>query len=529
MNFDKSSIYYNGNVKLKKAGVKQIITVFEQQEFVRCKLDPHYFIRTYVKTISLDHGLVAFDLYPYQDRMIDHMANNRFSIFMTSRQMGKTTVAAGYILHQLIFNKTFTVAILANKGAQAREIIERVQLMYEELPFFLQPGVKVWNKGSITLGNKSRAFTAATSSSSVRGKSINLLYMDEFAHIENDVDFYQSTYPVIMSGETTKVIITSTPNGMNLFYKMWTEAKEKRNRFHALQIFWHEHPDRDEEWLREQESNMPPKQIAQEVHCEFHGSADTLISGSKLQRLAHVTPVRTENDGDFVIYALPVPGNSYVVTADTSEGVGRDSSVCSVIDVSQSPYRLVAKYRNNIIPPLLFAKTIWNIATHYNEACVVVESNSVGAIVCNELWYTYEYENMITTRAKDGENHVSGAARSAPGVRTTVRTKAIGCSNLKSLLESDMLICEDFDTILELSTFCAKGKSYEASKGKTDDCVMALVVFAWFANEPYFAEMVDLNVRSILRERLEESADFDMLTVYFVDGLEEPDAETLPI
>lgn len=528
MKIENSTIYYNGNTKLKKAGVRQVMTVFEQQEFVKCKFDVIYFIKNYVQIISLDEGVVPFHLFPYQEKMIRHMENNRFSIFMTSRQMGKTTVAAGYILHQLIFNKSFTVAILANKGAQAREIMERVQMMYEELPFFLQPGVKTWNKGSISLGNKSRAFTAATSSSSVRGKSINLLYMDEFAHIENDTEFYQSTYPVIMSGKTTKVIITSTPNGMNLFYKIWTEAQDGRSQYKALQIYWNEHPNRDEAWLREQESNMPPKQIAQEIHCEFHGSADTLLSGAKLQRMTHVNPEYVEKDGMFKIYRRPVPGLSYVVTADTSEGVGRDYSVCAVIDVSETPYRLVAKYRHNIIPPLLFAKTVWNIATYYNEAVVVVESNSVGSIVCNELWYTYEYENMITSKAFDGENRVSGAAKSQPGVRTTVRTKAIGCSNLKSLIEGDMLIVEDFDTIQEFAVFCAKGKSYEAVKGKTDDCVMALVVFAWFANEPYFAEMVDLNVRNILRDQLESMAEFDMLTVYFDDGLD-TSAETLPI
>ena len=263
-------------------------------------------------------------------------------------------------------------------------------------------------------------------------------------------------------------------------------------------------------------------------NCEFHGSADTLLSGAKLQRMTHVNPEYVEKEGMFKIYRRPVPGRSYVVTADTSEGVGRDYSVCAVIDVSETPYRLVAKYRHNIIPPLLFAKTVWNIATYYNEAVVVVESNSVGSIVCNELWYTYEYENMITSKAFDGENRVSGAAKSQPGVRTTVRTKAIGCSNLKSLIEGDMLIVEDFDTIQEFAVFCAKGKSYEAVKGKTDDFVMALVVFAWFANEPYFAEMVDLNVRNILRDQLESMAEFDMLTVYFDDGLD-TSAETLPI
>lgn len=515
---------YNGNIKLKRAGVVQSMNVFEVQEYKKCLVDIPYFIKNYVQIINLDVGLTYFHLHPYQEKMLNHMHDNRFSIFMTSRQMGKTTVAAAYLLHQLIFNKSFLVAILANKGDQAREIMARLQLMYEELPWWLQPGVKTWNKGSIHLGNGAKAFTGATSSSSIRGKSFNIVYMDEFAHIENDTEFYQSTYPVITSGKNTKVIITSTPNGMNLFYKIWMEATTGDNDYKALQIFWNEHPARDAEWLSEQERNMPPKQIAQEIHCAFHGSSDTLLSGSKLQKMLHKNP--SEVDGNLQVYEDALPGHSYVVTADTAEGVGRDFSVCSVIDVSEQPYRHVAKYRSNIIPPLMFAKTVHNIAVHYNEALVVVESNSVGAIVCNQLWYDHEYENMVTTKMKDGENVISGSGKSVPGVRTTVRTKSIGCSNLKSMVESDTLITYDFDTIQEFSTFVAKGKSYEAAKGKNDDCVMSLVLFAWFANEPYFAEMVDLDIKGILRDRLEEMADFEMLQVYFDDGIPEEARET---
>lgn len=530
---EQNTFFYNGNQKLKKAGVSVTLNVFQQQEFVRCMLDVMYFIKTYVKTVSLDFGLVPFELYPYQEKMISHMHENRFSIFMTSRQMGKTTTAAGYLLHQLIFNRQFTVAILANKGEQSVEVLARIKAMYEELPLWMQPGVKKWNEKSIYMGNKSRAFCATTSPSSIRGKSINILYIDEFAHIENDVEFYQSTYPVIMSGKTTKVIITSTPNGLNLFYKIWSESEDGRNDYKSLRVFWHEHPERDAQWLVTQERNMPPKQIAQEVHCEFLGSSDTLISGAKLQKMVHKTPIREENDGAYLIYAEPVEGHSYVGIADTSEGVGLDYSVCTVIDVTQQPYRIAAKYRSNAVPPLLFAKSCYEIFTRYNEAFAIVESNnSSGAIVCDELWNTYEYENMVTTKTSGGENRVTGGSRSIPGIRTTVRTKGIGCSSLKSLVESDLLVIEDFDMIQELSTFCldATGKTYKASKGKHDDTAMTLVLFGWFANEPYFTEMVDLNIRQILRDRLEDNSDFHMLTVYYDDGLEdfEEIIESLP-
>lgn len=510
---------YNGNINLKRAGVKSQMNVFEMDEYMKCFGDVKYFVKNYVKIIGLDEGIVPFVLYPFQERMLDTMADNRFSVHLTPRQFGKTQVAAAYLLHSVVFNREFTSAILANKGDQAREIMGRLQLMYESLPWFIQPGVKVWNKGSVALGNGSKVFTGATSSSSIRGRSVNLLMLDELAFVENDETFFQSTFPVISSGKSTKVIITSTPNGMNLFYKIWTEAEAGTNDFVPCRIKWQEHPKRDQDWFEEQERNMPPRQIAQEILTIFHGSSDTLLSGSALSRFVHKKPIREEHG--LQVYEEPIKGRTYVVTADTAEGVGRDSSVCSVFDVTEQPYKHVAKFRSNLIPPLLFAKTVYNMANHYNEAIVVVESNGYGGIITTELWHAYEYENMVTTKTNAGENVISGAKRSLPGVKTTVKTKAIGCSNLKSMIESGTLVTHDFDTIQEFSSFSSNGKSYAAAKGKTDDCVMAMVMFAWFTNEPYFAEMVDLDVRGMLRERLEALDEFNMLTPYFDDGTEE--------
>lgn len=511
---------YNSNIKLRRAGFKVPMNVFEREEFAKSFSDVKYFIKTYVKTISLDGGLVDFCLHPYQEKMIDTMHGNRFTIFMTSRQMGKTVTTAAYLLHQLIFNKSFTIAILANKGDQAQEIMERMQTMYEELPWWMQPGVVYWNKRSIKLGNKSRAFTGATTASSVRGKSINIVYMDEFAHIENDVAFYQSTYPVISSGKSSKVIITSTPNGMNLFYKLWTEAERGESAYKALQIFWHEHPHRDAAWLEEQLQNMPTKQVAQEIHCEFQGSSDTLISGQKLQQLVHKKPAFATKNDEMMIYEMPIKGHSYVATVDTAEGVGLDSSVCSIFDVTARPFKHVAKYRTNSVIPLLFAKHVNDIALRYNEALLIVEANnSSGGIICNELWNSHEYENMLTTKQVDNMTKITGQAKSIPGIRTTVKTKATGCTALKSLIETDTLITNDMDTISEFSTFCldSTGKTYKATKGKHDDCVMSLVIFAWFTNEPYFTEMTDSDIKASMRERLEEMESERMGSAGFFD------------
>lgn len=510
---------YLGNTKLKKAGVAVSMNIFEAEEYFKCMNDVIYFVKNYVKIISLDDGLVPFLLYPFQERMLESMRDNRFTIFLTPRQMGKTTVVAAFLLHQITFEKDFTIAILANKGDQAREIMGRIQLMYEEMPWWMQPGVKVWNKGSISLGNKSRAFTASTTSSSVRGKSLNCVYLDEFAHVENDVDFYQSTYPVITSGTKTKVIITSTSNGMNLYYKLFSDAVTSKNDYVPLKIKWQEHPKRDQAWYEEQCRNMSPRQVAQEINCEFHGSSDTLISGDTLQSLVVNDPIKIDNH--FKIYEFADKKKNYIVTADCSEGVGKDYSVCSVFDVTAQPYKHIAIYRDNMISPMLFAKVVFQIAMMFNEATLLVESNSIGTLVCNILWNDLEYENMLTTKLKDGDNVVSGSGRSIPGVRMTKRTKSLGCSQLKTFLESRSLILHDFDVINEFSTFVAKDNSYSAQKGKFDDCVMTFVLFAWFATESYFAEMVDSDVKGILRKRLEEMSENELLSLYYDDGTED--------
>lgn len=350
--------------------------------------------------------------------------------------------------------------------------------------------------------------------------SHNCVYLDEFAHVENDTEFYQSTYPVITSGSKTKVIITSTANGMNLFYKIWSEAEEGRNDYVPVRVAWNDHPKRDQAWFDEQCRNMPRKQVAQEILCEFLGSSDTLISGSKLQTLTFKKPTRGNDEGTLKLYEEPKPSHNYVVAVDVAEGTARDYSVCSVIDVTQQPYQQVAVYRSNLIPPLLFSKVVFDLGMKYNEALLVVENNNSGSIVCTHLWEEFEYENMLTTRIKDGENKISGI-RSVPGVKTTKKSKAIGCSSLKALIESDMLIVNDFDTVSEFSTFSLKGNSYEAEPGKNDDCVMTLVLFAWFYNEPYFSEMVDENVKGILLKRLEEIDENQMLNMWVDDGTED--------
>lgn len=517
--------YFDGQFGLLKAGLVFEYEYWMLEEIDKCRDDIEYFCSKYLKVVDLDRGIVPFNLYDYQVEMLNLMNDNRFTIFLTARQMGKTQTVAAYLLHEAIFNPDFEIAILANKETQAREIMSRFQLMYTMLPLWMQPGIRGWNKGDVWLGNGSRGtkvFCAATGGSSIRGRSINILYLDEFAFVQNDVEFYTSTYPTITAGSTTKVIITSTPHGLNQFYKIYHDAECGRGDYKYMEVRWDRHPRRDEEWKETQLRNMTQKQFDQEFDCAFLGSSDTLISGTKLQKLTYNEPINdTKAEPYWSVYSDPLPGASYVVTVDVSEGIGKDYSIVTVIDVTQKPFIQVAKYRCNTIVPLMLADVAYRVAVKYNHAPLIVESNSIGQTVTNSLWYDYEYENLITTMIKKQETVERNASKSELGVRTTVKTKAIGTSMLKTLIESDTLIVQDYETVVELSTFIKHGNRYEAEKGKTDDIVMSLVMFAWFTTQPNFEESVNVNMRNLLRQRLDAQDDQTMICGFIDDGQED--------
>jgi hypothetical protein len=518
---EKTNLCYDGNPKLKKAGVSIPFTQEQIAEYIKCKNDIIYFVKNYVKIISLDKGMVLFDLYPFQEDMIRTFQENRFVVCMLSRQSGKTTTVAAYLLYEAIFNENMRIAVLANKGDTAREILDRIKKMFEELPWFLKPGVREWNKGSIELGNGTRIISAATSSSSIRGQSMNVIYLDELAFIQNDVEFFASTYPVITSGKTTKVIITSTPKGMNLFYKIWSDAIAGRNNFVPKKYEWWHHPERDEKWKEETLRNISQQQFAQEFECEFFGSTGTLISGNKLQQLTFEDPIKS--DRYFNVYREPKEGNSYVVSVDVSEGIGKDYSIINVFDITNQPYEQVAIYRNNLIPPLMLADVAHKILCMYNNAFCIIEANGVGKIVADNLYFDYEYDNMLTSRSKDGENVISSNG-DVIGLRQTKRTKIIGCNALKTMIESNTLLIHDFMTVQELSTFVKRHNTYIAEEGKTDDIVMTLVMFCWFTTQLYFEYLTDVNVRDLIKSNyLKVEENNHLIFGFYDDGINEID------
>ena len=512
---------YKGNPNLKAAGVDVEFTEAQVKEFIKCAKNPIYFIENYVKIVSIDEGLVPFHLYDFQKEMVGTFHNNRFTICKLPRQSGKSTVLLAYLVHYLIFNETVNVAILANKAQTARELLSRFQLAYEHLPEWMQQGVINWNKGSLELENGSKILASSTSASAVRGGSYNLIFLDEFAFVPSNIaeQFFSSVYPTISAGKTSKVMIVSTPHGMNMFYKLWIDAVNEKNSFMPIEVNWSEVPGRDEKWKEETIQNTSEQQFLQEFECSFLGSVDTLVSPQKLGVIPTMDPI--SQSGGLDVFEQPLQNRQYAMTVDVARGGKNDYSAFVVMDISSVPYTVVAKYRNNEIKPLALPEVVKQVADAYNSAYIMVEINDVGGQIADALHYDLEYENLIMTqtRGRLGQIVGSGFGDKATdlGVRTTKAVKKIGCSNLKQLVETDKMILNDFDIIVELSNFVAKGSSYEGDEGATDDLVMCLVLFAWLTNQQFFKELTDDDIRRRLYQSQQKMIEEDMAPFGFMD------------
>ena len=520
---------YLGNPLLKAAGVNVEWTEETLQEYQRCWEDPQHFIENYIKIVHVDRGLVPFDMYGYQKKMIQTFMDDRFVICKMPRQTGKSTTIISFLLHYILFNQDVNCAILANKLSTARELLSRLQLAYENLPKWMQQGVVIWNKGNIELENGSKILAAATSSSAVRGSSFNIIFLDEFAHVPNNIadQFFTSVYPTISSGETTKVFIVSTPLGLNMFYKMWIDAEEGRSNYTPIDVHWSEVPGRDEKWKQETIKNTSEVQFTQEFECEFIGSTLTLIAPSKLRTMAFQRPVGSKGGMD--IYEQPKKDRTYCIVADSAQGKEQDYSALSVFDITEIPYKQVAKYRDNTISPMLYPNIIYQIGMQYNTAWTMVEINDVGQQVAETLHFDLEYENilMCSMHGRAGQKVGGGFGKNNQlGIRTSKQLKRIGCAALKEMIETDKLIVPDFETIAELTTFSSKHNSYEAEEGSHDDLAMTLVIFSWLVQQQYFKDMTDLDIRQQMYKDQMESLEQDMLPFGIIDNGQEEESFT---
>jgi len=515
---------YLGNPNLKKAHTKIEFTPDQIEEFIKCKQDPVYFAKNYIKIVSLDEGLVNFKPYDFQEKLINNFHNHRFNICKMPRQTGKSTTCVSYLLHYAIFNDNVNVAILANKASTARDLLGRLQLAYENLPKWMQQGIIVWNKGSVELENGSKILAASTSASAVRGGSYNIIFLDEFAFIPNHIadQFFASVYPTISSGQNTKVIMVSTPHGMNHFYRYWHDAERKRNEYIPTEVHWSEVPGRDEAWKEQTIRNTSESQFRVEFECEFLGSVDTLIAPAILKTMVYEDPIQSNAGLD--IFERPREEHNYLMTVDVARGIGNDYSAFLVFDITEFPYKVVAKYRNNEIKPMLFPSIIFDIAKTYHSCFILCEVNDIGDQVANILHFDLEYDNMLmaSMRGRAGQvvGHGFSGKKSQMGVRMTSAVKKLGCSNLKTLVEDHKILTVDYDIISELTTFVQRKQSFEAEEGCNDDLAMCLVIFAWLVAQDYFKEMTDQDVRKKIYEEQKNQIEQDMAPFGFLsDGI----------
>ena len=512
---------YLGNPNLKKAGTEIQFTKKQIEEWIKCKEDPLYFAMTYMQIINLDEGLVPFSMYDFQQKILTDFHENRFNIAKLPRQTGKSTTVVAYLLHYAIFNDSVNIGILANKASTARELLGRLQLAYENLPKWMQHGVLVWNKGSLELENGSKIMAASTSASAVRGMSFNILFLDEFAFVPNHVaeQFFASVYPTITSGRSTKVIIISTPNGMNHFYKMWEDARNGKNGYVTNEVHWSQVPGRDAKWKEETMKNTSKRQFAQEFECDFLGSADTLISPAKLQAIPFKDPIQSNAGLD--VYERSQEGHEYIITVDVARGIGGDYSAFIVFDITTLPYKVVAKFRDNEIKPIMFPSVIFSVAKEYNLPYILVEVNDIGDSIAATLNYDLEYPNVLMCAMRGRAGQIVGQGFSGTktqlGVKMSITVKKQGCANLKAVLEEDKLTFCDFHILQELTTFIQKKQAWEADEGYHDDLVMCLVLFSWLVLQDYFKEMTDQDVRRRIYEEQKNQIEQDMAPFGFID------------
>ena len=517
---------YLGNPNLKKANTPVEFDAEQISEFIKCKDDPIYFAREYIKIVNVDEGLVGFDMWPFQEKLIQRFHDNRFNICMMPRQTGKSTTSVSYLLHYAIFNDNVNIGILANKAATARDLLGRLQIAYENLPKWMQQGILVWNKGSLELENGSKIMAASTSAAAVRGMTFNIIFLDEFAFVPNHIaeDFFSSVYPTISSGTSTKIIIVSTPKGMNHFYRMWHDAENGESDYVPTAVHWSEVPGRDAAWREQTIKNTSEQQFKVEFECEFLGSVDTLISPAKLRALVYEKPI-TSNSG-LDIYTPPEKDHDYLCTVDVARGVGEDYSAFVIIDITEFPHQVVAKYRNNSIKPMLFPNIIYETVRGYNNAWVLCEVNDVGDQVAAILNFDLEYMNLLMCSMRGRAGQIVGQGFSGNktqlGVKMSKTVKKVGSLNLKQIVESDKILFKDLDIISELTTFISKSNSFEAEDGCNDDLAMCLVIFAWLSVQDYFKELHDNDVRKRMYEEQREAIDADMAPFGFIsDGMEE--------
>lgn len=452
------------------------------------------------------------------ENMYDFTVDSKEHTYYTNDILSHNTqTTTAFALHFMIFNPAKTIGVLANKTDQAQEIIERIQLTYEMLPFFLKGSVKTYNKRSMKLSNESRIFAGGSGNGGIRGKSLSLVIIDEVAFLRDDMDFYESTYPVISSGKDSRVIMMSTPNGARgLFYKIFTESKEGKNEYKHIEVKWHQVPGRDEKWKEETIRNTSQEAFDQEQDLKFRGSQNSLISSSVLERLYKSDPIEIINE-KMKIFEHAIPGQKYVVVSDSARGLGRDYSASVVFKIEKKKYTVVATFRDNRISPMVYPMIINNLSKLYNDAPILIELNDIGEQVAGILYYDYENADILPTYSDKGKQVVGYDSTMRYGVKTSRQVKAVGCATVKTLIEKNILELVSDDIIDEFGTFVPKGSSYEADEGAFDDLADCCVLFAWLTTQQYFIDEMQSDSGDTVRAMDTALDDYNILPFGIID------------
>lgn len=524
------------NLKIKPLGYKENYTEQQIEEIYKCKNDPIYFIQNYIKVISLDNSIIPFTLRDYQKKLINIVHKKRFTIAMMSRQSGKSTTVVSYLLQYALFNSNKRISLSAHNESLAQTLLSKIKTAYENLPSWLQQGVDVLNKNTFEFENGSTIVATATSAKTARGTSNNILLLDEFAFVEDHLaeEFYKSVYPSITQSKTAKIVIISTPNGMNLFYKMWMDAINKKNSYTPLKVTWKDVPTCNVPgWEETTKKNISSIDFAQEFECNFLGSTATLISAKVLSRIPVEAPIKSSDGLD--IYEDYQKNHKYVMTVDPSnfmfnERNKQDYSAFVIIDITDPPYRVVAKYRNNEITSSIFPEYVYKVGKQYKFPFLLCESDSNMSVgkALSEL----EYPELLLCSTVGGRggygqsvSHSFDSKRTNYGLAMSEKAKREGCIKLKDLIEANVLLFKDAEILNELFTFVPKKNSWGAAKAKHDDLVMCLVIFSWLTNQEYFKELIDIDIRKYMVNKQERQMNASLQLLGYVNLGVEPDIE----
>lgn len=509
---------FEGISSLRGAGEKIAMTSYELNEYIKCSEDILYFAENYYFIQTIDEGRIKIPLWDFQKKLLKVLMDpspKRHVVVLSARQMSKTTVASIFLLHYALFSKEANVAILANNERTAREILARIQMAYQNLPLWLQQGIVIggWNKSTLHLENGIKVIASSTSSNSIRGMTLNLVFLDEAAFIPDHIweDFFNSVLPAISAGKTSKIVMVSTPKGMNHFYDIYKKAVDNTNNFKPVKIPWYERPDRDEEWKKNTLRDTGAIRFAQEFDCKFLGSSNTLVEGDMLERISTAEPIEIKYSGAFLVYEQPIPGAFYILGVDSAKGGGGDYSVVNVIKINNdNDVDQVAVYRCNTIDTDNFSQVCIGISNFYNNAYMMVENNDVGAMVAETIWYEYECDRIINVDPK------------GLGVRSTRKTKLAGNLLLKKYVENGWLQINDARTLYELSRYeeVSPNVFHAASVNDNDDCVTSLIWALYYLTTPFYDRMGNsINKKEIDRKyNIEEPESYEDSGPIFMKG-----------